>query len=612
MKNIKSKILTTVWLLAGLTFSAFGQPPVLNSLPGSPNVIYLDFDGEVVEGTLWNSNFNDGNAIEALPSRLNDDEIERAWKQVSEDLRPFNVNVTTSLEIFLNAEISDRVQVIITPSNGWLGNFGGIAYLDSFGSTWSLLNVPCWTFENRIGNSINVGDVCSHEIGHTLDLQHQSRFNSNGSLDEEYHPGKGNGEIDWAPLMGSSYNSNISLWHNGKNPEGNDQDDIAILTEQVPFRADDYGNTSSDAHPLTITSGAVEQTGIITTSVDVDVFSFTANGQVSIAAIPFNVGDNNLKSNLDIALTLRNSAGNVVASSNPADQLDAALSIDVPNGEYFLTIDGVGSVNYTDYGGLGQYTLSGSVEGAAGSFPDPSKWYVLKNRDSGLNMRIKDCNTDAGSFMELTDDTGSCAQFQFVSINGSWHIRNRTAALNIRNDNCNDVDDNTQVELHDGTGSCTRWTVLSAENNYYYLSNNDANLNIRNKDCANSTGTWVELTSDTGNCAQWELIEVGTIEELSLSNNLSTTAASNTTPNEASAADRDVPSALSEVLVYPNPSSGIIQLKRHIEQVQIFNNHGVLLDKELSDNGTIDLSDQPNGLYFIHTNESVFKVVIEE
>jgi hypothetical protein len=63
---------------------------------------------------------------------------------------------------------------------------------------------------------------------------------------------------------------------------------------------------------------------------------------------------------------LYNSAGTLIASSNPTELLSANITANVAAGTYYLKIDGVGkgsalSTGYTDYGSLGQYSISGSV-----------------------------------------------------------------------------------------------------------------------------------------------------------------------------------------------------------------------------------------------------------
>lgn len=121
--------------------------PFHESLPGAPAVMYLDFDGQVVSGTLWNSNFNSGNPISAAPSTLSNAEMTGAWKIMAEDYRPFNINVTTSVAAFNAAPSNRRMRVIFTPTNYFYPGAGGVAYIGSF--TWGGTangETPCWVW----------------------------------------------------------------------------------------------------------------------------------------------------------------------------------------------------------------------------------------------------------------------------------------------------------------------------------------------------------------------------------------------------------------------------------------------------------------------------------
>ena len=48
----------------------YDQTFLLHSVPGASKVIYLDFDGHVTSGTIWNSNFNGGADINSAPYDL--------------------------------------------------------------------------------------------------------------------------------------------------------------------------------------------------------------------------------------------------------------------------------------------------------------------------------------------------------------------------------------------------------------------------------------------------------------------------------------------------------------------------------------------------------------
>ena len=78
---------------------------------------------------------------------------------------------------------------------------------------------------------------------------------------------------------------------------------------------------------------------------------------------------------LDIAATLVDSSGATLASSNPVDELSAALTANIAApGTYYLRIDGTGKgdplgTGYTDYGSIGQYTISGTAQATVGQPP---------------------------------------------------------------------------------------------------------------------------------------------------------------------------------------------------------------------------------------------------
>src|SRR5690606_5898140 len=70
--------------------------PILHSLPRAAATIYLDFDGEVVEGHAWEG----GARIVAPAYNLPAGEIIDMWRRVAEDFAPFEVNVTTDLQAY--------------------------------------------------------------------------------------------------------------------------------------------------------------------------------------------------------------------------------------------------------------------------------------------------------------------------------------------------------------------------------------------------------------------------------------------------------------------------------------------------------------------------------
>ena len=118
-------------------------------------------------------------------------------------------------------------------------------------------------------------------------------------------------------------------------------------------------------------SGNAFAWGIIEENTDVDFFEFTAaQGDYILSIDPFQGTPN-----LDILASLYDGNNNLLATSNPSDDVNAFFNFTVTNpGTYFLSIDGVGKPGvYSDYGSLGFYTISGSFS----AIPEPTGLVAL-------------------------------------------------------------------------------------------------------------------------------------------------------------------------------------------------------------------------------------------
>jgi hypothetical protein len=353
---MKTIIRTLLLLLVSTTVFA---GPRLNSHPTATATIYLDFDGHTVTSSLWNS----GNPIYCAAPALNDAQITEIFNRVSEDYRPFQVNITTDSVKFLAAPLTQRIRIIVTPTSGWRANVGGIAYIGSF--TWGD-DTPAFVFSDRLGpnNTKFIGECISHESGHTLGLSHQSRYDNSCTLSETYHSGIGSGETSWAPIMGNSYSRNMTGWHNGATPYGcaNTQDNLSILTSVNGFgyRTDDYSDLmNSNAHTPAGTSFSID--GIITTSNDKDVFRFVLPqlSGFNLLATPYGLGTGSNGSNLDIRIQLYNEQQVLLRTYDPQNAMGISIDTTLKAGTYYFVLEGAGNANISDYGSIGSFTLTG-------------------------------------------------------------------------------------------------------------------------------------------------------------------------------------------------------------------------------------------------------------
>ncbi|HMO62101.1 MAG TPA: T9SS type A sorting domain-containing protein [Ferruginibacter sp.] len=329
----------------------------LSSYPSARATIYLDFDGEYVDSYVWNG----GTPFTCAPAALTDAQITTVFNRVAEDYRPFNINITTDINVFLAAPLSQRIRVIVTPTSSWFAGVGGVAYLGSF--IWGD-DTPCFVFSDRLNNSPKmVAECCSHESGHALGLTHQSRYDNTCNLTATYNDGTGSGQAAWAPIMGNSYYRNMSGWNNGPTPYGCGfiQDNLTIITTRNGFsyRTDDYADVLDDAVEVDATEMHID--GVISTSTDKDIFRFTLQegSNILIEAAPFSVGANNEGANLDVKLSFFNEQKELIGAYSPDNSMSVLVDTILTQGTYFMMLEGTGNSHTSDYGSLGSYNIKG-------------------------------------------------------------------------------------------------------------------------------------------------------------------------------------------------------------------------------------------------------------
>jgi len=356
----------------------------LHSRPGSRRVIYLDFDGQTISGTGWNTSTggtcsadpydSDGN-----PSVFSSDEltaIAGVWSRVAEDFATMDVDVTTAdpgadaINRSSSLDTNYGTRVVITNStstcpNGKTlyasvcsGGCGGVSYVGMFDQTPNHdYYQPSFVFVNGVGSSEKlVAEAASHETGHTGGLSHD------GTSTSPYYWGQGS----WAPIMGAAYYEPITQWSKGEYADANQtQDDFAVMQSNgLQQIADDYPERA----PAALTTNA-PRAGVISNRSDVDVFAITLKSTttITVTATPAAVSPD-----LDIGLTLRNSKSKTIASADPpsatisddvASGMDASITITLAAGTYIARVAGVGAgdpltTGYSDYGSVGAYTIT--------------------------------------------------------------------------------------------------------------------------------------------------------------------------------------------------------------------------------------------------------------
>ncbi|MGZ8544476.1 MAG: zinc-dependent metalloprotease [Flavisolibacter sp.] len=413
MKNYYQSVLAFCLLFIAVTVRA--QVPVYNSYPSATATIFIDFDGQTVEGTSWNA----FGPIFCDPANVTTDQMTEIFNRVAEDYRPFNINITTDSTKYFSAPLNQRVRVIVTTSSSWYGSAGGVSYLNSF--TWGN-NTPAFVFSALLGyNTKRIAEATAHEMGHTLGLKHQSTYDNNCLKTAEYNPGTGSGEIGWAPIMGVGYYRNFTLWNHGTNPQGCNvfQDDLGIITRVqngFGYRTDDHQANSVDATQAIMTNNQFVVDGVIERATDQDVFKFVipALGNLKLDATPYNTGTGNSGSNLDIQLEILDQNFNLMYTYNPDIALDIAIDSTFAPGTYYMKVQGKGNVFAPEYASLGSYSITSSFRPLA---PLPLHKLELKGNQAGnrhlLNWVIEADETVTSQVLEVADQ--NTRQFHPVS-----------------------------------------------------------------------------------------------------------------------------------------------------------------------------------------------------
>lgn len=408
MKQLYVSVLIALSML--MTVCANSQVPIYSSYPTARPVIFLDFDGHTVSGTSWNG----GGTIYCGPANLNATQITEVFNRVAEDYRPFAVNVTTDSTLYWAADPRSRMRVILTITNSWYGNVGGVAYIGSY--TWGD-NTPCFVFTALFGgNAKYLAEAASHEAGHTFGLRHQAKYDEACVKKSDYHDGKGSGETGWAPIMGVGYYQNFTVWNTGPTASGcnviqNDLDVIASGANGFTFRPDDHANTFTDASTATLANNQFNISGVVGRTDDIDIFKFTLDkkGQFILNGIPYNVGSKNSGSDLDIQVDLLDASQTLLHSYNPYHALSTIADTILNAGTYYLRVDGTGNENTTEYGSLGAYSLQGNVtdlqvlplhklqlKGIAGNEKHQLTWEVVA--DEAIIKQQVEFSTDGRTF----------------------------------------------------------------------------------------------------------------------------------------------------------------------------------------------------------------------
>eukprot|EP00049_Salpingoeca_infusionum_P007613 m.123813 g.123813 ORF g.123813 m.123813 type:complete len:785 (-) comp13761_c0_seq2:80-2434(-) len=350
------------------------QAPIFHSNPGAMHTIVLNFNGynhlQADSGNGWPTFHARSFSLDRDPQCLTQTEqafIEDVWQRVAEDFRPFDVDVTTEVNVPLPpSTIHTLITSHRTADETYMPKHAKVGA--SFVGAWNLPDaheyLPVLVYFTNIDRERSdiVADATSHQLGHLFGLNHD------GSLSSYLEKGDQNPSdpSSFGPIMGNPIDNSQTQWSRGDYPEAtNKQNDMAILGQALGFRQDEDLNTASSARRLTVpSSGKASLQGVITSHNDIDYITFRVRDtlKVSVTAVPTGALNPSLTAgnNLDIKMSLKDQSFTLLAESFPTHDPSASIEMTLRSGTYLVQLQGDADPRGTagsNYGSVGQYTL---------------------------------------------------------------------------------------------------------------------------------------------------------------------------------------------------------------------------------------------------------------
>jgi hypothetical protein len=378
--------------------------------------ILLDFNGHNVKATAWNWN----GPFYAEPTNLNPNQIKEIIKRVKADYDIFDLKITTEEKDYKKEDPMKRIRIIITPTSEWYGQSGGVALIGSF--TWGD-DTPCFVFSDQLNfHPKFIAEAVSHEVGHTLGLQHQSEYDEYCNKTQEYNPGTGNDSVGWAPIMGIGYFKGITTWALGQSTEDCKivQDDLSLITQVLSYKPEALED-SSVATVLPFRGSKIAAAGFIKNATEKDKFLFqvTRTTRITLDINPGEENDELFAANLNLKATLLNENSEEILVMDPQDHLSVSLDTTLLTGKYYLLIEGAPTEFLPDYGSIGSYTILGTaastlpvhefkLTGKATSHAQTLNWNFISDEPvSSLNILYSEDGTNFRSISSLPSNVNS-------------------------------------------------------------------------------------------------------------------------------------------------------------------------------------------------------------
>jgi len=339
--------------------------PALASNPAAPVTVYVNFTGfTITEPSPWHGL---GYSRQSAPredlvfsspmvssgGELTATDVYDLWVQVSEDFAPWNINVTTiapSSDQMYREDITDDtwgVHLVVVPGSDLydmdptVSSRDGHAIQDAAVGTpgiWQqVIQADAIAVDRTYQSTTTLGDIISHEVGHTLGLDHAGYTHPTGDT-YEYWNGALSGA--WSSLMGNSTgNGRYSVWDHGSYIGASPQADYRTVFGDVLW------NNPLAEHTTESLAANTYRRGIIATPEQTDTYTLTHTGSTAIITVA-GLDTGNLYPQVAITDASGSSVATVTGAWVESDQggtWNNRVSVDItglPAGDYTVSITG--------------------------------------------------------------------------------------------------------------------------------------------------------------------------------------------------------------------------------------------------------------------------------
>lgn len=309
--------------------------PLLESSPGAPVALFLDFNGGVYgssSGARSYGGYNRSGSSSATFDATEQADIVRSWEHVTRYYAMFDVNVTTSDEV-RRASTAWGWILITEDASGGSGSINGIGRNE---------NAKAYCGASSVRDSDRSRRI-AHELGHNFTLEHSGVWEGGTFYKWEDWPAW---DHVYGPIMGGGGLGMRNGWARGHH-EGDpvtEQDEIRVIRERIiaaggrgdGWHADDFA-VATPAQLCASPTGPT-RSGVIERFGDEDAFWLDwRGGALTVATSIPEVSSARVE-------------GDVLQGSNRVGGLDERLSL--PRGVYVVKVRSRG-----DYTELGAYTV---------------------------------------------------------------------------------------------------------------------------------------------------------------------------------------------------------------------------------------------------------------